>query len=117
MKASAAFPVSLLLTLAGLLLATGCSFLPEARSDPTRFYVLSSAAGSIPPTRADGPVVHLKSIDLASYLHSRPIIVRRGNNEIEFREFARWGESLDLGISRVLREELIARGAAAAVQS
>jgi uncharacterized lipoprotein YmbA len=52
---------------------------------------------------------------MASYLRSRPLIVRRGENELEFREFARWGESLDVGIARVLREELIARGAASAV--
>ena len=44
------------------------------------------------------------------------MIVRRGKNEIEFREFAQWGEPLDLGIGRVLREELVARGAASAVQ-
>ena len=43
--------------------------------------------------------------------------MRRGNNEIEFREFARWGEPLELGIERVLREELIARGAAGAVMA
>jgi uncharacterized lipoprotein YmbA len=34
---------------------------------------------------------------------------------VEFREFARWGESLDIGIARVLREELLARGAANSV--
>ena len=43
------------------------------------------------------------------------MIVRRGDNEIEFREYARWGEPLELGIGRVLREELMARGAAGVV--
>jgi uncharacterized lipoprotein YmbA len=44
------------------------------------------------------------------------MVVRRGGNEIEFREFARWGEPLEAGVGRVIREELLARGAAAAVQ-
>jgi uncharacterized lipoprotein YmbA len=63
----------------------------------------------------NAPVVHLREIELASYLRTRPIIVRRGENEIEFREFALWGEPLDLGLARVLREELLARGAASDV--
>jgi hypothetical protein len=44
------------------------------------------------------------------------LIVRKGENEIEFREFAQWGESLDLGIARVLREALLASGRAGLVQ-
>lgn len=95
---------------------TGCSLLPEATSDPTRFYVLSTDAVRTAPQPA-APVVHLREIELASYLKSRPVVVRRGNNEIEFREFALWGETLDLGIARVLREELLARGKVSAVTS
>ncbi len=97
--------------------------IPQAEADPARFYVLSTT----PPTAAPGasvtaageeasaPAVHLQAVDVASYLRSRPMIVRRGTNEIQFREFARWGESLDLGIARVLREQLLARGAASDV--
>jgi uncharacterized protein len=105
-----------LATGAGVALLAGCSLLPEAKSDPTRFYVLSTAtteARVAPP--ASAPALHLRPIEVASYLNSRPLIVRRGNNEIEFREFARWGEALELGIARVLREELLARGAVSTV--
>lgn len=102
---------------AGLLLAAlgGCSLpLPQAQTDPTRFYVLSTtAAGGVAAPHA--PAVHLRPVELASYIKSKPMIVRRGGNEIEFREYARWGEPLELGIGRVLREELLARGAAGAV--
>jgi uncharacterized protein len=70
----------------------------------------TKAAGTVPP--ANAPVVHLRQVDLASFLRGRPLIVRRGDNEIEFREFARWGEPLETGIGRVLREELVGRGAA-----
>ena len=117
MPRAAAFPpwarVSCVLICLAL---TSCSFLPEPQTDPTRFYVLSTeAARSTPP--ANGPVVHLREVELASYLRTRPLIVRRGENEIEFREFAVWGEPLELGVARVLREELLARGAASAVVS
>jgi uncharacterized lipoprotein YmbA len=95
----------------------GCSLLPQAQSDPTRFYVLSTSVASAPATSAGAkaPVVHLRPVELASYIKAKPIIVRRGDNEIEFREYARWGEPLELGIGRVLRENLVARGAAGAV--
>lgn len=99
----------------GLLLG-GCSFLPQAQTDPTRFYVLSALGGTqLVPAAVKAPVVHLRPVELASYIKAKPIIVRRGDNEIEFREYARWGEPLELGIGRVLREDLVARGAAGAV--
>lgn len=98
-----------------LQLIPGCSIpIPQAEKDPTRFYVLTAvtpAAARVP----GGPALHLRQVEVASYLTSRTMIVRRGDHEIEFREFARWGEALDAGIGRVLREELLARGAAAAV--
>lgn len=109
----------------GVVFLAACSIpIPQAEKDPTKFYVLS---GSMTAPAATGvgaeaaaparkrPTVHLREIEVASYLAARPIIVRRGEHEIEFREFARWGESLDLGIGRVLREELLGRGAAGAV--
>lgn len=91
--------------------------LPEPQADPTRFYVLATPMGGSAPVESatpasDLPVVHLRPVELASYLRGRPMILRRGDNEIEFREFARWGEPLELGIARVLREELAAGGAA-----
>ncbi len=101
----------------GLALFSGCSassFIPEAKGDPTRFFVLSA----ITPTSTasvSALTVQLRQIELASYLRTRPMIVRRGNNEIEFREFARWGEPLEQGIARILREELLAKGAASNV--
>lgn len=109
------------LVMAGALgLSAGCSVIPEGRSDPAHFFVLSTSANARPATRgADGsaPSVRLRPVELATYLRGRPLIVRRGDNEIEFREFARWGEALELGIARVVREELLARGAARSVLS
>lgn len=91
--------------------------IPQAEADPSRFYVLNTMT---PPlgggAEAKAPAMTLQPVEVASYLRSRPMIVRRGENEIQFREFARWGEPLELGIARVLREELLARGAASEVR-
>jgi uncharacterized lipoprotein YmbA len=95
---------------------SSCS-LPEAQADPTRFFVLSTpAANTTGANAANAPAIRVRPVELASYMRSRPLIVRKSENEVEFREFARWGEPLEQGIARVLREELLARGAASAVQ-
>lgn len=101
----------------GLMLTAGCSILPQAQTDPTRYYVLSTppAAAAVAASGLKAPAIHLRAVELASYIKSKPLIVRRGDNEIEFREYARWGEPLERGIGRVLRAELLARGAAGAV--
>lgn len=111
-RARRALPWMGALLLAGSL--TGCSLLPKAPVDATRYYVLSAPAADAAP-QANAPVVQIRPIELASYLRGRPIIVRRGDNEIEFRDYARWGEPLEQGIGRILREGLLARGAAGSV--
>lgn len=109
------------------LVGAGCLSvpIPQAEADPSRFYVLhpvtplrsgAEAEGSRPPEAA-GAVIALEAVEVANYLRSRPIVVRRGEHEIQFREFARWGEPLELGVARVLREELLARGAAREVKT
>ena len=98
-----------------VLALSGCA-LPKAESDPTRFYVLSTDAKRS-AAQPNTPVLQMRDVELAGYLRTRPLIVRRGENEIEFREFALWGEPLDVGIARVLREELLARGVVSAVLS
>jgi uncharacterized lipoprotein YmbA len=108
-------PLVFSLHLSALCLLAGCNIIPEAQTDPTRFYVLSTNAVATADATVKGPAVHLRPVELASYIKAKPMIVRRGDNEIEFREYARWGEPLELGIGRVLREELLARGAAGAV--
>ena len=115
MNARAKCYLGLLVVASGFLLSS-CSLVPQAQPDPTRFFVLSAMTSASPPVRAGkAPVVHLRPVELATYIKAKPIIVRRGEHEIEFREFARWGEPLELGIGRVLREDLVGRGAAGAV--
>lgn len=115
MHARKKFGVGLTMVIGGLL-GSSCSLLPQAQPDPTRFFVLSATNGTpVAAPVGKAPVVHLRQVELASYIKAKPIIVRRGDNEIEFREFARWGEPLELGIGRVLREDLVSRGAAGVV--
>jgi uncharacterized lipoprotein YmbA len=107
--------VRALASAAGFLSLAACNIIPEAQLDPTRFYVLSTPAAASTEAAVKGPAVHLRPVELASYIKAKPMIVRRGDNEIEFHEYARWGEPLELGIGRVLREELLSRGAASVV--
>lgn len=105
--------------LVGVGAVAGCSSLiPQPQVDPTRFYLLSMTPGAaMTPASGKAPVIFIRPVELASYIRAKPVIVRRGDNEIEFREYARWGEPLELGIGRVLREDLVARGAAGAVMA
>ncbi len=88
----------------------GCS-LPQAQPDPTRYYVLAAAPVAETVPAADEVVIGLRGVEVASYLRARALIVRQGANEVEFREYARWGEALDAGVARVLRENLRSAGA------
>jgi uncharacterized protein len=93
---------------------SSCS-LPQPQSDPTRYYLLAGSSNDASPVASNAPALHVRPIELASYLRGRPLMIRKGNNEVEFREYARWGEPLELGIARVLRDELLGRGAASSV--
>ena len=94
-------------------LASGCNVLPEAKPDPTRFFVLKASRSPVGVAENPGTtVMRLRPIELADYLRTRALIVRRDDNELDFRDFARWGEALGPAITRVIREELRARGVA-----
>ncbi|HRE81731.1 MAG TPA: ABC-type transport auxiliary lipoprotein family protein [Opitutaceae bacterium] len=87
---------------------SGCSILPEAAVDPTRYYVLGTTA-TIPEVRdpQSGVAVALRSIDLPTYLrNTKSLVIRRGPHEVRYEDYARWAEPLDAGLMRVLREQL-----------
>jgi uncharacterized protein len=87
----------------GLVLA-GCNIIPKPTPDPTRHFVLTG------PTPAELNIgvkqgtlkVGLRSIQVAPYLDGKSMIVRRGNHEIDYLDFARWAEPLATGINRML---------------
>jgi hypothetical protein len=83
--------------------------------DPTRYYVLSDPTGQAVQAPAAGAVrIGLKTVTLESYLRRKEMVVRTGENEVEFRDFRRWAEPLDATIGRVLRRSLL--GAAEVAQ-
>ena len=95
---------------AALWLLTACNLpLPRAQSDQTRYYLLTPAELR-PETDATAAVkrwvVGLRAVDVAAYLRTKSFAVRSHANEVAFLDFARWGEPLDLGMARVLAENL-----------
>lgn len=103
------------LSLVAAALALGaCNVLPPAQSDPTRYFVLTGPAElSVSgvrniPAAAKPFRIGLRTVQVANYLSGPEMVVRRGSNEIELAEYSRWGETLEAGITRVLREQLAA---------
>lgn len=104
-----------------VLAGSGCSILPEAAADPTRYYVLNDPAGagtSVASASTTAGKVAIRSIELPAYLrNSRSMVVRAGDNEVRYEDFSRWAEPLDAGIQRVLKERLLAALGASSVVS
>jgi uncharacterized lipoprotein YmbA len=98
------------LFVAGLGLLAACSIpLPSAQPDQTRYYLLNSTP--VQPETAAGPtlkrwIVGVRAVDIAPYLQTKSFAVRSHANEIIFLDSTRWGEPLDLGIARVLADNL-----------
>ena len=88
------------------LMSTGCS-LPEARPDTAHNYVLRVAAEAVPPG-SSGLHIGLFPVQLPEYLKQRAMVVREGASEVRYNDEERWAESLDAGLTRVLRERLSA---------
>jgi len=105
---------------AALVLAVlaGCN-LPTAQPDLTRFYLLS-APGSVPAVGAAteggrGATLGLCRIELPAYLRSPAVVLRPGGTEVVRVRDARWAESLEQGMARLLRETLLAQPGVRAV--
>ena len=94
------------------LVLAGCNIVPPAQEDATRYFVLSDgasvAADASQVPAAPGLRLGLKAIRLERYLKDRPMVVRRGPNEVQFEDFRLWAEPLDAGIARTLRLRLLA---------
>ncbi len=104
-------PVSGLCFLAAVFcLLTACSLpLPQAQSDPTRYYLLTSTdirPGTDTTAAQKQWVVGVRAVDVPAYLRGKPFAIRSHANEIMFLDIVRWGEPLDQGIARVLAENL-----------
>lgn len=87
---------------------SGCSLLPKPTQDPTRYYVLTGpTAPEINAGLHQGQLnVGVRAVTIAPYLDGKAMIVRRGANEIDYCEYARWAEPLATGINRMLISRL-----------
>jgi hypothetical protein len=97
-------------TVLGLLVLAGCNVIPPPQADSTRYYALASPALDTPAARpALGTLrLGLKAVDVAPYLKKDEIVVRRGENELVYNEYAHWAEPLEAGIARAVRARLLA---------
>jgi uncharacterized protein len=93
-----------------LCLLAACTIpLPTAQSDLTRYYLLTAATAQPAPDAGAALkrwIVGVRAVDIAPYLNTKSFAVRSRDNEIAFRDSTRWGEPLDLGIARVVAENL-----------
>ncbi|MDQ5980127.1 MAG: uncharacterized protein QG602_3102 [Verrucomicrobiota bacterium] len=97
-----------------LLLASGCSILPEPQADTVRHFTLSEPAQMGRAT--EGVVV--RPVRLAGHLRNRSMAVRVSAHEVEYLEDVRWAEPLDEALTQILRNRLraVAAGATVMVQ-
>jgi uncharacterized protein len=95
-----------LLTLAALIVLTGCASSPLPRT-----YVLGTPAEPVAGVHneAGRPVVELPTVGLPDYLDGSDILVRNGRNELTASATGRWGERLSLGITHALEADLARR--------
>ncbi|MEO6447055.1 MAG: PqiC family protein [Gemmatimonadaceae bacterium] len=100
-------PAKLLAPLVLLALA-GCFKL--SRSAPAlQQYVLSGARTPIAAAATgdtSGLTIGIRRMDLAPYLATPAIVVRRGTHQIETSQFHRWGEDLGEGINHTVAAHL-----------
>lgn len=108
---------ALLLFAGGLLAVSGCNVIPATQPDATRYYVLTTPTSTPAEAGPESPHwrISLRTIEVPSFLRGKAMQVRSAGNEIHFAEQALWAESLEAGLSRVLRECLERRGEVAHV--
>lgn len=110
MNRSRVFPV--LPSLAAALALGGCNLLPPPQADNTRYFVLESSAPAAAP-QAGAVRLGLRRVEVPAYLKPTAIAVRSGNNELRYAENARWAETLEAGMTRVLRDQLATKASVA----
>ncbi len=96
-----------LLAVLPLFALAGC-FSLSRNAPPVQQYVLSGARTPIQAaaSNATGLSVGIRRLDLAPYLSTPFIVVRRGEHAIETSAFHRWGEDLGEGINHTVAAHL-----------
>ena len=108
---------TLLMPALALLAFAGC-FRLSRDTPPLQQYVLGgtpAAPVAAPPAGPGGVTVGIRRLDLAPYLASPAVVVRRGPHQIVHSEFHRWGEDPGEGITRAVAGYLSAEASIRAV--
>lgn len=95
--------------IAALLAITGC-FSLSREEPPMQHYVLGGASQMEEQSsqgEATGITVGLRQIQLADYLDTPFVVIRRGSHRVTYSDFHRWGEPLAGGISRSIARYLL----------
>jgi uncharacterized lipoprotein YmbA len=99
------------LFLLAFLFSQSC-ILPEANHVEPDFYLLNlpdyEQNGSV-RRASPAPTFYLSEIELPQYLRDNRLVFRPSMESVGFREYKRWGEPLEDGISRVLGNNLAQR--------
>lgn len=93
-----------------VLLLGGCISLPNSPMSPTpRFYMLSAINDTQVSKKINikpGSIIGVGPVKIPEFLDRPQIVTKDKQGILKFDEFNRWGESLDLGIARLIREDL-----------
>ncbi len=93
-----------------VMLLSGCISLPNSPMSPTpRFYLLSTineAQVSKKINITPGLIIGIGPVKLPEYLDRPQMVTKDKEGVLKIDEFDRWGESLDLGMARMVREGL-----------
>jgi uncharacterized lipoprotein YmbA len=91
---------------ASLTLLTGCLGLQQ----PSRFYILNTSPSAESPSPsvpvASGPAIGLGPLTLPKYVDRPQIVTRTSPYELNFAEFDRWAEPLEVNFLHAMAEEL-----------
>ena len=99
---------SRLLTVSFLLVSvlTSC-IIPDSNHRVPDFYLLSSKSNDLNTSEIRSDLsFYINEVRLAHYLQDKRMVSRPNNEIIEFREYNRWGEPLEIGICRVVGQNL-----------
>ena len=85
---------------------TSC-LIPEANHKVPDYFLLTSRVGdSNNSTKSTLESFYIKEVRLPHYLQDKRLVSRPTDDTILFREDQRWGEPLEMGVSRVLGQNL-----------
>ena len=80
-------------------------------SPTPRFYMLSAINENQVSKKINitpGVIIGVGPVKIPEYLDRPQMVTRDKEGMLKFDEFDRWGESLDLGMARLIREDLTA---------